>query len=141
MTRKKTSASDKFFRIFGWLILIGFVASILWSMWVDTLQPLIRTGDTRALILNMIGLPVILLGAGIFVYGGLLFVRRTFNALGATQTAENMALMRGGKLPPGELRQARMQNLKALWDAWKHPLLWLASGFALIALGGFLINR
>ncbi len=34
-----------------------------------------------------------------------------------------------------------MQNLKALWDAWKHPLLWLAFGFALIALGGFLINR
>lgn len=34
-----------------------------------------------------------------------------------------------------------MQNLKALWDLWKHPLLWLAFGFALIALGGFLINR
>lgn len=84
----------------GWLILIGFVASILWSMWVDTLQPVIRTGDTRALILHMIGLPVILLGAGIFVYGGLLFVRRTFNAMGAPQTAETMALMRDGKLPP-----------------------------------------
>jgi len=141
MTKKSPSTSDKIFRVIGWLFLIGFIVSIFWSMWVDTLQPLIRSGDSQALIYNLIGLPIILLGTGIFVYGGVLFVRRTFNAFDTPQAVENIALIQSGELTPEELRRARLENLRALWAAWKFPLLWLVFGFALIALGGFLINR
>jgi hypothetical protein len=125
----------------AWLILAGFIASILWSMWVDTLLPLMRAGDTRAVIFNLIGLPTILLGTGLVVYGGLLFVRSTFTSMAAPQTVENIVRIRAGESAPDDLRRARIENLKALWYAWKRPLLWLAFGFALIALGGYLINR
>lgn len=140
MAKKKSSTSDVVFRWLGWLVLIGFVGSILWSMWVDTLQPLIRAGDTQALIFNLVGLPIILLGTGIFVYGGFRFVRATFHSMQEPGAVENIARIQEGSLPPDELQQARMENLRALWTAWKRPLAWLAFGFALIALGGFLIN-
>jgi hypothetical protein len=132
---------DIFFRWIGWLILVGFITSILWSMWADTLKPLIQTGDIRALLFNILGLPIILLGTGIFVYGGLLFLRRTFTVMDAPESVENITLIQSGESTPEELRRARMENLKALWNAWKPPLFWLAIGFALIALGGFLINQ
>jgi hypothetical protein len=138
---KETSTTDKIIRWVGWLILAGFIASILWSMWVDTLLPLIRAGDTRALIFSLIGLPTILLGTGLVVYGGLLFVRSTFTSMAAPETVENIARIRAGESAPDDLRRARIENLKALWSAWKLPLFWLALGFVLIALGGFLINR
>lgn len=138
---KEPSTTDKIIRWVGWLVLTGFIASILWSMWVDTLLPLVRAGDTRAVIFNLIGLPTILLGTGLVVYGGLLFVRSTFTSMAAPQTVENIVRIRAGGSTPDDLRRARIENLKALWYAWKRPLLWLAFGFALIALGGYLINR
>lgn len=141
MSKKQTSTSDTIFKWIGWFVLIGFVGSILWSMWVDTLQPLIRAGDTRGLIFNLVGLPIILLGTGIFVYGGFRFVRATFHAMQEPGAVANIARIQEGGLPSDELRLARMENLRTLWNAWKVPLLWLAFGFALIALGGFLINR
>jgi hypothetical protein len=141
MNGKRPSSSDRVFRWLGWLLLIGFIVSILWSMWVDTLQPLIRVGDTRALLFNIAGLPMILLGTGLIVYGGLLFVRGTFTAMSAPKTVDNITRIRTRNSTPEGLQRARLENLKALWDAWKRPLLWLAFGFALIALGGFLINR
>lgn len=141
MKKKQPSTSDKLFRWLVWLLVIGFVASILWSMWVDTLQPLIQSGDTRAVLFNMIGLPTILLGTGLIVYGGFLFVRSTFTAMSTPETVENIARIRAGDSMPEDLQRARFENLKALWSAWKFPLFWLVFGFGLIALGGFLINR
>lgn len=138
---KEPSTSDKIIRWFGWLVLAGFIASILWSMWVDTLQPLIQAGDTRALIFNLIGLPTILLGTGLVVYGGLLFVRGTFTTMAAPETVENIAHIQAGVSVPDDLQQARLVYLKTLWAVWKRPLFWLAFGFGLIALCGFLINR
>lgn len=141
MKNRQPSTSDKLFRWLVWLLVIGFVASILWSMWVDSLQPLIQSGDTRAVLFNLIGLPAILLGTGLIVYGGFLFVRSTFTAMSAPETVENIARFRAGESVPEDLRQARLENLRALWGAWKFPLFWLVFGFLLIALGGFLINR
>lgn len=138
---KEPSTSDKLFRWLGWLLLVGFVASVLWSMWADTLQPLIRAGDTRALLFNLVGLPLILLGTGFIVYGGLLFIRSTFTAVSEPKTVDNIARIYAGTSTPDDLWRARLENLKALWEAWKRPLLWMVFGFALIALGGFLINR
>lgn len=140
MKKNQPSTSDKLFRWLVWLLVIGFVASILWSMWVDTLQPLIQSGDKRAVLFNLIGLPVILLGTGVIVYGGFLFVRGTFTTMASPEIAENVARIRAGGSAPDDLRRVRRANLKALWDAWKYPLLWLGLGFAMIALGGFLIN-
>lgn len=141
MKKNQPSTTDKVFRWIVWLLVIGFVASILWSMWVDTLQPLVKGGDARALLFNLIGLPAILLGTGLIVYGGFLFVRSTFTAMSAPETVENIARIRAGDSVPEDLRQARFENMKALWNAWKRPVFWFVLGFALIALGGFLINR
>lgn len=41
-----------------------FVGSILWSMWAETLLPLIRAGDTRAVWLHVVGLGFLLIAAG-----------------------------------------------------------------------------
>ena len=42
-----------------------FVGSILWSMWAETLLPLFRAGDTRAVWLDVVGgLSFLLIAAG-----------------------------------------------------------------------------
>ncbi|MFA5405074.1 MAG: hypothetical protein WC358_09080, partial [Ignavibacteria bacterium] len=59
--------------IFKIAILAGasiLLAVILWSVVTETLFPLYNNKDYEELIYNSIGIPIILLGTGIFVYGG-----------------------------------------------------------------------
>lgn len=142
MSQKQKRASegeDRIWKFLGIAALVIFIGSILWSMWVDTLYPLIRAGDIRAVIFNLIGLPLILIGVGIFVYGGYLFVKRTFGSFGDEQMIESAAVIRA-KPSSKEVAAARWQTLRLFWRAWLPGLLWLAMGFLLIAVGGFLIN-
>lgn len=124
------------------LILIGaaFVGSILWSIVFETLLPLVREGNWLALANNVVGIPIILLGTGVIVYAGFVFVRDTFAQFSEEGAlAQNVATIKG-KPSPAEVRAARRENMLILFRAWKSGLRWFVVGFVLIAIGGFLIN-
>ena len=105
-------------------------------MWVDTVRPLVRTGDTQAIWLHVVGLPLILLGTAVIVYGGVIFVRDTFRAFTDETLLQNYASIKA-KQASGTMR---WQNAKILFRSWVPGLRWLGLGFLCIAAGGFLIN-
>lgn len=141
MTGKKTTSNDSGL---GKWILVGiavlFVGSIIWSFIAETLMPLLAAGDSGAVGRNLLGFPIILLGTAIFVYGGFVFVRDTFSAMQDPEMTRNVSQIRTGDTSAEELRKARRQNLSMLLRSWKDGSLRMALGFALIALGGWLIN-
>lgn len=120
-------------------VAVLFVGSIIWSMATETLLPLWRAGDQRGFFLNLVGLPLFLLGMGLIVYGGALFVLATLQSL----TSEPMLLERGIiqlKYSAERTRAARKQIRQLFWQAWKRPLIWLMAGGLSIALGSFITN-
>ena len=141
MSRKRKRQVDEgqIWKFIGIAVLIVFVGSILWSMWAETLWPLIEAGDSRAVMLHLIGLPLILIGVSIFVYGGYLFVRDTYDSYGDETLLHNMAIIRA-KPSREAVSAARRQTLRVFWQAWKPGLARLGLGFLILAVGGFLIN-
>ncbi len=130
-----------FWRWLGWTALVAFVGSLLWSVWFETLLPLIRAGDWRGLLLNLIGIPLLFAGTGLIVYGGFVFLRAMFR-LSASETFQHRVdVLQSGTEDKAALRAARRENLRALWVTWKPGFGWIALGFLLIAAGGFIINR
>ncbi len=105
-------------------------------MWAETLLPLLRAGDARSVWLHVVGLPLILAGTAVIVYGGYVFVRDTFRAFGDETLQKNVQAIHA-KQADGQMR---WQNAKILFRAWLPGLRWLGLGFLLIAAGGFLIN-
>jgi hypothetical protein len=130
--------SDRIWTIIGIGAVVLFVGSIFWSIWFDTLLPLIRAGDTPELIANLVGIPIILAGTVLFCYGGFVFVRDTF-AIWSGFAAMPEADVRALKALP--IAEQRRRYRALLWKAWQRPLLWMAIGFGLIAVGGFVINQ
>ncbi len=90
---KNQDNSTHIWKFIGLTALAVFVGSILWSMWVETLRPLFRQGNTAAIINNLVGRPLILIGVGIFVYGGVVFMRDTFGALRDETMQKNTAVI------------------------------------------------
>ena len=117
-----------------------FVGSILWSMWVDTLRPIVQSGDEAAIVNNLIGLPLILLATAIIIYGGWRVVKATFNMMQDEALQENVDVIRK-KGDKTAVRQARIQNAMLLFRAWANGAAIMALGFGLMAIGGWLINR
>ena len=109
------------------LIALAFVGSVLYSMWVDTLQPVYATGDMVATLRTLGSLITILIGTAIFVFGGFQFLRDVFSAFST-------------ELQPLEMPGARWHNFKALLKSFVRGTLIMLFGFALIALGGWLLN-
>lgn len=117
-----------------------FIFSILWSMWVDTLRPLLRSGDTAGFINNIIGLPIILLATAVIIYGGYRVIKATMSVFGSEQMQENMAIIHG-RGEKTAVSQARRQNALGFFRAWANGGAIMLLGFGLMALGGWLINR
>jgi hypothetical protein len=136
MTKRKKTAESPIGKYILWAAAAVFVGSILWSMWAETLLPLIRAGDMRAVWLHLIGMPIILLGTAVFVYGGAIFVRDTFSAFNNETLQENYLAIQTKQAT----WQIRWQNAKILFRSWVPGLRWLGLGFLLIAVGGYLIN-
>ena len=136
MTKRKKSAQRPHGKYVLWAAAAVFVGSILWSMWAETLLPLVRAGNTRAVWLHLVGLPLILLGTAVIVYGGIIFVRDTFRAFTDETLLQNYAAIKA-KQASGAMR---WQNAKILFRGWVPGLRWIGLGFLLIAVDGFLIN-
>ena len=128
----------------GKIVVIGvgllFVGSIIWSFITETLMPLMAAGDAGAVGRNLVGFPIILLGTGFIVYGGFVFVRDTFSAMADPHVQARVEQIRQEAPSPDQIRRARWQNFLFLVRAWKDGLLLMLLGFALIAVGGWLIN-
>lgn len=90
MSKGNKSAESPVGKYILWAVVAVFVGSILWSMWTETLLPLIRAGNSRGVWLHLVGLPLILLGTAVFVYGGFIFVRDTFGIFGNETLQKNV---------------------------------------------------
>ena len=134
------SNSDKWrYLVLGGLGLL-FVGSIIWSIVFETLLPLWREGDRVGLTNNLIGIPIILAGTAVIVYGGFRFLRDMFAVSQNERLQANAALLQDKTADPAAVHQARWENFKLLLLAWQAGFLWIIGGFLLIAVGGFLIN-
>lgn len=131
--------SDRIRTYILYLVGILFIGSIFWSIVAETLLPLLRAGDTRGFIFNLIGIPLTLLGTAGIAYGGYLLVRDTFRAYGDAELQAGVAVIRQ-KPSADQMQAARRRNLQLLWQAWRPGLVWLVGGFLFIAAGGFIIN-
>ena len=113
-------------RAVGLLIVIAFASAILWSIWSETLLPLMRKGDLRGLSLNMTGIPLILLGVGLLVYGGIQFVNRTAVALGDETFRERASFVRSDPRPEAHHRRHADQHVTPMLAPVLRPILWCA---------------
>lgn len=123
-----------------WISLgVLFIGSIIWSIIFETILPLIRANAISELVLNIVGIPVILIGMIIFVRGGWIFVRDVISIMDIEEIKVNTEIIRT-KSDPQAVKQARRQNLILFWQSWKPGLKQLALGYILIAIGGMGIN-
>lgn len=126
-------------KLFGIALGAVFIGSIIWSIIFETIIPLIRANAINELILNIVGIPVILVGTIVFVRGGWKFVRDVYSIMDSQEINFNAEIIRA-KTDTQAVKEARHQNRKLFWQSWKPGLKQLAWGFFLIALGGMGIN-
>lgn len=127
------------------LILIAalFCGAILWSILTETLLPLVRAGNTAGLIANLIGIPIILVGTAAIVWGGWRVVRDLFSMMASPEVKSNVQVIRQRGKPAGtqQRRAAQRANLRHWFTTLVPGALRMLLGFALIAIGGYLINN
>lgn len=120
---------------------IGIIAlAILWSVITETLMPLYRNQDYHEFLYNLLGIPIIFIGTGIFAYGGYVFVKDTFSKFSDDQLAENIRIIKSSSASREEVSRAKKENRKTLFSAWRRGSLLLLLGAILIACGGIIIN-
>jgi hypothetical protein len=126
----------KFKRTLGVLIFIGVLLALGRLLWQGTWQPRLASGDILLLVRTTLGWAMVLIGMAAFIYGGLLFLVRTLSLIQEPEFLERSELARPRYTPAA--RQARRENLQALWHSWLPGSRWLALGFFLLILGAVL---
>ncbi|WP_338688606.1 hypothetical protein [Haloferula helveola] len=123
----------------GWIVGGGLVAAMVVSFVVETILPLHRAGRTAEMLFNLVGFPIVLLGTGVFVWGGAVFVRDTFRVWGSPEMVENLKRL---KTDPGadSRRSAGGRNRAILFEAWKPGLIRMGIGAVVIAIGSIVLN-
>jgi hypothetical protein len=113
---------------------------VLWSVVTETLIPLYRSKEYNELTYNLFGIPLILIGTGIFAYGGKIFVSDTRELFDNPQLTNNIDIIRNKTLPKEKIKIARSENTKMLFSTWKKGFSWLLIGAIFIISGGVIIN-
>lgn len=123
-------------------IIIGiiFSATIFWSVWTETLLPLLNKKDNRGFILNLVGFIIIYTATLIIVYGGFLFVKDTYILFQQEDFIKRIELLRNKSTSKEEKRRIRKENTKCLFSVWKDGSKWLAIGFIIFIIGSIIIN-
>ena len=120
-------------------IALLFAALFVWSVIYETLLPLLRAGDIRGIVAHIVGIPIIVAGTAVFVYGGFRLLRGVFTLMQDKSFKEHALVIK--KQPsPKAVREARKAHLQMWGAALRGGILWMAIGFAGIALGGWIIN-
>lgn len=123
----------------GGMVLAGI---FLWSVVAETMLPLWRAGDQRGFYLHLFGIPIIVLGTGIFIVGGARVVRDIWAFLFSgddRRVADNIATIKAGKDRPA-VRAAQKENAGLWLRAVGQGGLIMAAGFLTIAIGSYIIN-
>jgi len=119
------------------LVVTVFFGSIIWSMGYETLLPLLRAEQWPALIANLVGLPLILIGTAVMLWGFWVFLRDVatlYSSAGWQQAQQG----RANRQLSGDERNAAQRQAQSLALAHMRPgLLLLVGGIALIAIGGY----
>jgi uncharacterized membrane protein YidH (DUF202 family) len=82
---RNTMLTMKFFTDLPWtkltLLFFAFLFTVFmaWSVLYETLLPLFRSGDMAAFNRNLVGIPLIFIGVGLFCYSAFRFLRDTLN--------------------------------------------------------------
>lgn len=116
------------------------LAFVLWSVVTETLIPLYKNKEYNELIYNLFGIPVILIGTGIFAYGGRIFFGDTKELFDNPQLINNIEIIRNKALPKEKIKIVRSENTKMLFSTWKKGFYRLLIGALLIIAGGLIIN-
>jgi hypothetical protein len=124
---------------------LGLIAGLLllvvgWSMLTETLLPLARAGAYAELALNCLGLPILIAGIAVFVWGGLFFAGHTYALMDTEAFGERAIRLRARETPRDERRILEHAQLRSLWQAWRPGLAWLLLGAGFISLGSLIIN-
>jgi len=124
------------------LIIAGILltAGIFYSAITETLIPLLDEGRTTEFIYNIIGIPVIITGTSLFVYGGIIFVIDTFKLFGQEKMITNIENIRNKTAGKKIKSESRKENIKMLLLAWRRGGKFLGIGALLIICGGITIN-
>lgn len=120
------------------LLVTVFFGSIIWSMGYETLLPLLRAEQWLALVANLIGLPLILIGTAAMLWGFWVFLRDVatlYSSAGWHQAQQG----RANRQLSGEQREAAQRQAQSLALTQMKPgLLMITCGIALIAIGGYI---
>ncbi|MBN1634631.1 MAG: hypothetical protein JW917_10735 [Ignavibacteria bacterium] len=123
-----------------WTLGILFLGGILYSVVSETLLPLWNEGSKDEFMHNIIGIPVILTGTIIFVYGGYRFVKDSFSTMGNEKLITNTSKIRTKETPKEIKSTAKKENFQMQLNAWKTGGKYLLLGALLIIAGGITIN-
>jgi len=121
-------------------VAVIFFGVMVYSAVTETLIPLRNEGKKDEFFHNLIGIPVIFAGTGIFVYGGYRIVRGTFSVLSDEKLISNTSKIRTKEISKEIKSAARKENFRMLIKAWKQGAKWLGLGALLITIGGITIN-
>jgi len=128
------------FKIIVFAVIVVLIIIVLWSVVTETLLPLYKNREYNELIYNLFGIPIILLGTGIFVYGGWVFYRDTRNIFDNPQLTSNIDIIRDKTAPKENIKTARSENTRLLFSTWKKGAFRLLIGAVLITAGGLITN-
>lgn len=114
-------------KLFWLFIAFLFTIFMAWSVLYETLLPLWSAGDTIGFQRNLIGIPILFLGIGLFCYSAFRFLRDTFSA---TQNPDHNPAR-------GKSNQSqKIPRLTPLIRAWLPSFFIFLASVALIAMGG-----
>lgn len=129
--------------IFKYLALLGLgflLFIILKSAILKTLVPFYRNGEYEEFAYNLIGIPILLFGTGIFAYGGWLFYNDTRSIMDDDKLLNNVETIRNKGALQEDRKKARIENTKVLFAIWKRGSIRLLIGALIIICGGIIIN-
>jgi len=70
-------------QVLGWTAIAIVMASVLWSMWYESLLPYIRAGRSRAVLSTVLEMLTLFSGVGLALYGLIRFLRQWLRFLEA----------------------------------------------------------
>lgn len=126
----------------AWAAVGLFLLAILWSMWSETLRPLVEAGETVHALYTALGLGSIVLALLVLTYGGFLLVSRVLWTMHEESFVRNAEIDHAGRkhYPPEVVRAARRENLRLVFHAARPGCLWMAAAFLLMVLGAWICS-
>jgi len=119
----------------GWLLVSLIAASVVWSIWFESLWPYVRKGRYKQFALTAVGILGMLLGTGLVLYGGVISLRNTFQLHEDKEFLQMLSPVDARHSPAtagGSRWQNLLKTLGRLWRAWAPGAGWILIGLGLM---------